>query len=46
MIADYGSDYVATYMQSILTLNYKRKEEKRYERKGKGKINRWETSNN
>ena len=36
-VADRGSDYVATYMQSKLTLNYKRKEKKRKEKKGKDK---------
>ena len=45
-MADRGNDYVTTYMQSILTLDYKRKERKGYERKGKRKIKRWETSNN
>ena len=33
MVADCGSDYIATYMQSKLTLNYKRKEKKRKEKK-------------
>ena len=45
-VADRGSDYIATYMQSKLTLNYKRKEKKRNKRKETGKIKRKEISNN
>ena len=45
-VADCGSDYIATYMQSKLTLNYKRKEKKRNKRKETGKIKRKEISNN
>ena len=38
MVADCGSDYVATCMQSKLTLNYRRKEKKRKEKKEMEKI--------
>ena len=33
MVADCGSDYVATYMQSKLTSKYKRKDEGKRKRK-------------
>jgi len=33
MVADHGSDYVATYMQSKLTSRYKRKDEGKREEK-------------
>jgi len=34
MVADHSSDYVTTYMQSKLTLNYKRKEKKKDKKMG------------
>ena len=44
MVADCGSDYVTTYMQSKLTLKYKRKEKRK--QKKKEAENAKETENN
>ena len=43
-VADRGSDYVATYMQSKLTLKYKRKDKRK--QKKKETENTKETENN
>ena len=44
MVADHGSDYITTYMQSKLTLKYKRKDEGKKGRKESK--NSKETENN